>query len=127
MHEPQYSTYTLEELTDSLKHIDKEAFPTRAKSIELEIEQRKAGVPPKQVVKTFESHSSPSKIEKGKKSARGIVLAIWPATVFFSIFYGKLPSRNGLISYQEEPGLFVTSLIIFIGVGFYFYHGRDDV
>ncbi|AEE22777.1 hypothetical protein Glaag_1830 [Glaciecola sp. 4H-3-7+YE-5] len=126
MDEPVFSTYSIEELEDALKHIDKAAFPDRVEKIHKEIELRQSGVPAKELSELVESKPLESTVKKGKKSARGLVLAIWPATVIFSIYYGELPSRNGLIHYKEEPGLFVTCLLIFIGVGFYFYHGRDD-
>lgn len=126
MDEPDYSSYTLEELEDVCKHIDKITFPNRAIKIQKELARRQSGIPALKQTQSDNSDSSLPPVKKGKKSARGLVLAIWPATVILSIYYGKLPSRNGMIHYSEEPGLFITCLLVFIGVGFYFYHSRDD-
>ncbi|MBN7821156.1 hypothetical protein [Bowmanella yangjiangensis] len=107
MDEIEYSSYSLEELEDALQHVDKATFPTRVTRIQTEIERRKAGVLPEPGSKKVEVPPSFFKAKKGNKSARGIVLAIWPATVIFSIYYGKLPSRNGVISYSDDPILFI--------------------
>ncbi|MFZ8201642.1 hypothetical protein [Alteromonas portus] len=126
MNEPNFASYTLEELEDILTQIDKAQFPDRVLTIKKEIARRRSGAPAENHSPLDTTNSSPHNTKKGKKSARGIVLAVWPATVVFSVYFGKIPSRNGFIHYAEEPRLFIICLLVFIGVGFYFYHSRDD-
>jgi hypothetical protein len=126
MNKPEFSTYSLEELVDSYKHIDKVKFPDRVEEIKNEIRLRNSGIEPAVSSEIMTYKKSESNVKKRKKSARGLVLAIWPAAVIFAIYYGKFPSRNGLVHFKDEPGSFITYLLIFIGVGFYFYHSRDD-
>ena len=111
MDESDYSSYTLEELEDVCKHIDKEMFPDRAIKIQKELARRQSGISAKRKSQLVDKDLSLRQAKKGKKSARGLVIVIWPATVILSIYYGKLPSRNGLIQYSEEPGLFIICLL----------------
>ena len=127
MQEPDYSSYSLEELKDVLRVIDRDNYPDRVLKAQNEIKLRESDKLPEEGVKSKPAPEQAAPKKQGKKSARVIVLAIWPALVFLSIYFGKLPSRNGFVTYDENPGLFVFCIMIFIGVGIYFYNGRDDI
>ena len=83
MDEPNFASYTLEELEDVLTQIDKAQFPDRVLTIKQEIARRRSGVPAENHSPLDTTNSSPHNTKKGKKSARGIVLAVWPAPVVF--------------------------------------------
>jgi hypothetical protein len=51
MNKPEFSTYSLEELVDSYKHIDKVKFPDRVEEIKNEIRLRNSGIEPQSLLR----------------------------------------------------------------------------
>lgn len=102
---PDYSSYNREELIYALGHIDKDAYPERVLIIESELKKR--SIPP---------------LPKVDKKGQKLILGFWPISVLLILYFGKLPSKQGAISYQDDPFMFSLCLIIYICVGIYFYN-----
>ncbi|WP_139243731.1 hypothetical protein [Alkalimonas amylolytica] len=60
------------------------------------------------------------------RQSRIFVLITWSISIIAVIYFGALPGRTGMIYWSQEPGLFITCLVIWISVGVYFYANSED-
>lgn len=120
---PDYPSYTVDELKEALLSVDKEQYPDRVMVIESELAARKRGGRKQQLPKYVQLEPN-----RGTKSIVGrvVVLATFGPFLTLSIWFGKIPARaEGMIEYNDKPGVFVLVWFIYLAVGIYFYNLRD--
>jgi hypothetical protein len=60
------------------------------------------------------------------KKTRVIVSLIWPLSIIAVLYFGVIPGRGGNIYWVEKPIWFISGLVVWISVGFYYWFGSDD-
>ena len=106
-----------EQLIDIHRNLDKEKFPERYTVLTdaLEIRNRKLQEIQNESKKEF-------KMTKGRK----FILFFWSAVVIYALIYEEMPTKQGFVSFEEKPFIFLICLFIFVGVGAYFYTKDED-
>lgn len=119
--DPDYTSYTLKELLESLDSIDEESYPERVDSIKIEIKKRKSS----------NENIAPSN-EKMENSQYGnspqlILLCLGIISLFLgglALMSGEVIGRRGY-SYTkaEDPVIFytITILLLAAGISFFLY------
>lgn len=108
--EPDYQSYTLEELYDVKSNIDKHAYPQRYKALLHEFalrENAEAKSIPKEVV------IKPKRKITNKE--RIISSSIMLIITVSCIYYGKTPSKYDGLSMEEDPYYFWGTMMFCVG------------
>ena len=112
--EPDYSSYSIEELNDALVNIDKAAYPQRAKKIELEIAKRS---------KVNSAAKEQSAVKSETKFGAGSQLFLALLSVFFlyngvtDLLEGETYSRgNNYYNPTDNPIMFYGHILLYIGL-----------
>ena len=111
--QPDFSKYTLVELLDIEKHIDKDAYPDRYKIV-FELIKIKENDPDEiEVIKVSD--------ESFKVHLNLIFIAIFWLSAFYYIFTGEFKLKSYSATYESEPFGFFCGVGLYIGMGLYFY------
>jgi hypothetical protein len=108
--EPDYGSYTVEELLDVLEHIDSDAYPERVERIKSEIGCRSNT--------EVENSSLPFKFTK--KESYCLTFFVCLGLILFSIFTGEIPiSKSGSVFLESSPKLYWLATIIWLSITIY--------
>ena len=119
--EPKYQDYSVAELFDVLKHIDKDLYPEKVEQIELEIERRS----------DTEIATAYKPFRFTKSEGYCLLFFIGLGLLIFSIFSGELPtSKNSSVQVDNNPNLywlvFSVWTLITLGSGYKWYTADND-
>ena len=111
--QPNFSKYTLEELLDIERNIDKDAYPERYKIVCKLIEVKEKD--------PVEIESIELK-EKSSKIHRVLyVVAFFWFFAFYSIIKGEFSLKSYTATYADEPLAFFCGVGFYLGFGLYLY------
>jgi hypothetical protein len=132
--QPNYSQYSVNELEQVIDSIDREKYPARFNSALQELKHRKLGKEPEPINLIPKDNSkkyirlSESEIPKKKskfKVYKFLIVLCWTITTSLALYFGKFPSKGRTIDQVEQPAWFFIVIVVWIGVGFYWYF-KDD-
>ena len=114
---PDYHSYTSEELEDVCSNIDKDRHPERYQNILNELSTRRLSEQDRNVdIAPKATEPKPkSKKKRSKKQKITSSLAIFIAVAAF-IFYGKIPGRHGDLTAEGEPYFFWITIAILVSL-----------
>jgi hypothetical protein len=121
MREPDFDSYTLEELLQAYSGIDREKWPDRAKKIEGILNK------PENVAKLKHRDDSPQKedsVFKLKWKLYGSICMLPILLISLSTEVLYIPTKHGFLRYDESPNAFIFVVIFMFGLGsLSFYQG----
>lgn len=108
---PDYQSYTLEELYDVRAKIDKELYPARYEYLLKEISVREHKLPKKPVT---EDSEKPKRKRTNKEKIVSSTLIL--SAVGLCLYYEKIPGRHGGLTMSEDPYFFWGTLLFCAGL-----------
>ncbi|MEO2266822.1 hypothetical protein V1358_05880 [Pseudoalteromonas sp. YIC-656] len=118
--EPNYPSYSLEELHEALATIDKNAHPERLVTIQNEIQKRSSQNP-----KPSEQQSKSREQKKLGTGGRIFVFAI-AAIIFYlgvtGYLDGVIAGKSQKYTREEDSFMYYTLVLLYTGLGSYFMY-----
>ncbi|WP_462155853.1 hypothetical protein [Pseudoalteromonas piscicida] len=113
---PDYQSYTEDELLDALEHIDKDAWPERYAEIKIQLQKFADEARKNSVCNSNKSEKSWwRKIDFNKPKEKVITLcfALW---TLYILFTGQISAKNSDISFDESPKTYVFFVAFFMAI-----------
>jgi hypothetical protein len=116
---PDYQSYTEEELLDAFEHIDKDAWPERYAEIKKYLQKYADEAKENTVSNSNNRKDSENswwrKIDFSKPKEKIITLGFTLCTSYI-LFAGKISAKNSDISFDESPKTYVLFVAFFIAI-----------
>lgn len=113
--EPNYKSYSVQELRDVLKNIDKDSYPDRYINVLAELESRVKRIHKEDDAseKTFIK----KKIRKPRTDSQRLTTCFFLTLyVVYSLYAEKIPGRNNGIELSESPFLYWVLILSFSSI-----------
>ena len=108
--EPDYKSYTLDELYDVKSNINKDAYPQRYKALQQELARREKAQPKVTVKETVKKPK-----RKATNKEKIISSAIMLIIVVVCIYIEKIPGKHDGYSMADDPYFFWGTLLLCVG------------
>lgn len=113
---PDYQSYTQDELLDALEHIDKDAWPDRYAEIKIHLQKFADEAKENAVSNSKKGEKSWwRKIDFNKPKEKIITLGFTLWTLYI-LFNGQISAKNSDISFDESPKTYVFFVAFFIAI-----------
>ena len=116
---PDYQSYTEDELLDAFEHIDKDAWPDRYAEIKKHLQKFSGEDKENTVSNSINSKASGKswwrKIDFNKPKEKVITFgfALW---TLYILFTGQISAKNSDISFDESPKIYVIFVAFFMAI-----------